>query len=116
MCIRYRLDTSYRLTSVADAEALGINGAYDLTSSNNMVLYQHIVDYYDEAPAGTPLWIRVAAQSVTMPQLCDDTNSTYAKKLIIDAAGEIFNLAIGINPASSYTETLTDGILSLIHI
>lgn len=105
-----QLDTSYRLTSVPDAEALGINAAYDLTAANNMVLYQHIVDYYDEAPEGTAFWLRVAAQSVTMPQLIDDTNSTYAKKLIIDAAGEIHNLGIGINPATSYTETLTDGI------
>ncbi|OSZ79277.1 hypothetical protein CAP35_13775 [Chitinophagaceae bacterium IBVUCB1] len=105
-----QLNTSYRLTSPADAEALLLNSAYDLTSSNNMVVYRHIVDYYDEAPEGTAFWLRLAPQATTLANLIDDANIEFARKLIVDANGEIYNLAIGFNPASGYSETLTDGI------
>lgn len=102
------LATTYKLTSVADAEAIGLNAAYD--TANNVVVYQHIVDFYDENPEGI-LWLRVQAQTVTLADLVDDTGLVYAKKLLIDADGAIYKLGIAWNPpATGYSETSTDGI------
>lgn len=104
------LGDTYKLLGVADAEALGLDADYDTT--NNVVLYRHIVDFYDEAGEGTPLYLMVLAQTVTLAQLLDDTGSIYAKKLLVDAGGEIYRLAVGFNPESGYTETATDGLNS----
>jgi hypothetical protein len=104
------LATTYKLLSVADAEAIGLTAAYDTT--NNLVLYRHIVDFYDEAPNGTPLYLRVEAQSTTLANLIDDATGIYAKKMMFDAKGEIYQMGIAFNPAAGYTETVTDGMNS----
>lgn len=108
------LGTIYMLTDVADCSTLGLDNAYD--TSNNVAVYEHISEFFrmakkavkqGEAPK---LYLMVVAQTVTMAQMCDDTGLIYAKKLINEGKGEIHNLSIGFNPASGYTETLTDGI------
>ena len=90
------LDKNYTLFSKADANALGLDAAYDTT--NKVVLYHHI----SEAGEGTKLIIRVVAQTVSAVDMVDVAN-THAKKMIDDAEGEIFQLAVALNPASGYT-------------
>lgn len=102
------LGTVYKLTSVNDCDALGLNAAYDTT--NNVVVYQHIADFYDEGNEGVPLYLMVVAQSVTLAQMLDDTGNIYAKKLAAEAAGTTYIMAVGFNPATGYTETMADGI------
>lgn len=104
------LGTVYTLYSVTDAESLGLNAAYDTT--NNVVLYQHIVDFYDECGAGVPLYLLVVAQTTTIDTMVDVTETDYAKKLIQEGAGDIYNLGVAFNPEASYTETTTDGLNS----
>lgn len=112
--------TVYTLRSLADAEGLGLDKAYDI--DNNVVVYQHIVDFYDDDEnIGLPFWLLVAPQTVdvegspvtvTIDDLVDPANDDYAKKLIIAANGAIYNLGVSFNPADDYTATLTDGINS----
>lgn len=104
------LGTVYKLLSVPDAESLGLNAAYDTT--NNVVLYQHIVDFYDECGAGVPLYLLVIAQSTTLADMIDDTGNAYAKKLLGAGNGDIYNMGIAYNPPAGYTETATDGMNS----
>lgn len=102
------LGTVYALTSVDDAKALGLNADYDTT--NNVVVFEHISEFYRLASAGTTLYILIAPQTVLLGALIDDTAAIYAKKLVIAAKGDIFNLAIGFNPLSTYTEEAVDGL------
>lgn len=104
------LGTVYTLYSVQDAESLGLNAAYD--TSNNVVLYQHIVDFYDECGAGIPFYLLVVAQTVTIDTLVDPAETDYAKKLIQEGDGVIYNLGVAFNPEVGYTETHTDGLNS----
>ena len=51
----FALNTNYLLTQLSDATALGITLANDLT--NGIALYKAIYEFYQEGPAGTPLWV-----------------------------------------------------------
>jgi hypothetical protein len=107
------LGTAYKLTSLKDAENLGLNEAYD--TANNVVVYHHIKEFYSEVgfDSGTILWLMVVAQSVGIHQMVDVANE-YAKKLLNEAEGEIFQMAIAHNPlltgGSPYTPTITAGL------
>lgn len=110
----------YTIYNLEDAHSLGLDADYDI--DNNVVVYQHIVDYYDDDEnIGLPLWLMVAPQTVevesedvtvTIDDLVDPANSQYAKKLIIEAEGAIYNLVVGFNPADDYTDVMTDGMNS----
>lgn len=91
--------------SLADAEAKGINEAYDTT--NEAVAWKHIKDFYDEAGEGAELFVMVVAKTVTLTQMADKDLS-YAKTLIEFSEGKIRTLAISRTPASGYTPTYTD--------
>jgi hypothetical protein len=54
----------YLLYSIADAEALGITEDYD--TNNEIVVWEHINDYFSAAP-GQPLWIYIVTQSTPAP-------------------------------------------------
>lgn len=100
------LNTSYKLRSIKDLEALKVDAAYDTT--NNTLLWHHVDRYFKRNPGGE-LWIRVAAQTVTIAQLV--TNSlTHAKQLSIDADGKIKLMGICRNPSTGYTATLASGL------
>lgn len=107
------LGTVYELLSVDDCEALGLDAAYD--TANNVVVFEHIDEYFrlqEESGEIGPLYLMVVAQTVTLAQIIDDTNYQYARKMIIEADGKIYNMAIGFNPDEDYTETTTDGLNS----
>lgn len=88
--------------SLADAEAKGINEAYDTT--NETAAWKHIKDFYDEAGEGAELFVMVVVNTVSMANMVDVDNS-YAKTLVEFSAGKIRTLAISRTPASDYTPT-----------
>lgn len=104
------LGTTYTILSRTDANALGLDAAYDTT--NNVAVYHHIDEFYRMAGEGVPLYFMVVAQTVLPGVMIDDATGIYSKKLIIDAKGEAFNLGIIFNPATGYTETAVDGLNS----
>lgn len=55
------LDTPYLLTKLADATAMGINAAYDVT--NGTAVFQQISEFYGSAGDGALLWIQVTAKA-----------------------------------------------------
>lgn len=97
------LATHYALSRVADAEALGIDAAYDTANSVN--LYRHIAEFYRMAGEGRKLHLMILAQTV-MP----DEITEQAKSLVVAADGAITDLAVVFNPAAEYVETLVDGM------
>ncbi len=51
---KFALGTAYRLTKLADIDALGVTGG---NSDPNKALYEAVRDFYREATAGSKLWI-----------------------------------------------------------
>lgn len=49
------LNTAYQIRSLADAEALGINQAYDV--ANDVIAWHHIREFFQEVNSASPLWI-----------------------------------------------------------
>lgn len=101
-----QLNTVYRLNSINDAIVLKIDSSYD--SSNNILLYEHIKEYFRINPSGE-LWLLVVAQSVTYANMLDKTNANGAKKILNEAEGKIRILAAAYNPStpvSDFSDTL----------
>lgn len=102
------LGTVYTLNSLKDTEALGLDADYD--STNSVIVYHHISEFYRMAGDGTKLYLMVVAQSVLPGALLTDANAQYAKKLVAAANGDIRTLAIAFNPEAEYEEVAVDGI------
>jgi hypothetical protein len=100
------LGTVYPLNSIRDAVALGIDAAYD--TANNVLVFHPIDRFFKRNPDGT-LHILVAAQTNSLTNLVDPTNS-FAKKLLSDLKGAVKFLAVSRNPASGYEATLATGL------
>lgn len=54
------LETPFVVTSLSEAESLGITEQYDKT--NKVLLWHHISDFYAEAPRGTSLYVVFGAK------------------------------------------------------
>ncbi len=104
------LGKTYTIYSTTDANALGLNAAYDTT--NNVAVYHHIDEFYRMAGEGVPLYFMVVAQTVLPGVMLDDPSTLYSRKMVIDAKGDIFNFGVIFNPATGYTETAVDGLNS----
>lgn len=101
-----QLNTVYRLNSLNDAIALKIDASYDNT--NNILLYEHIKEYFRINPNGE-LWLLVLAQSVSYADMVDKTNVNGAKKVLNEAEGKIRLLAVAYNPStpvSNFSNTI----------
>jgi hypothetical protein len=96
----------YELNSVADAEDIGLDAAYDTT--NVILVHHHISEYFRMNPSGT-IFLMLVADTVTLTQMLDNTLN-YAKKLLTLSEGKIKMLSASLNPASGYTPTLTTGL------
>lgn len=96
------------LTSVEDAEALGIDADYD--TDNSVAAYKAIKEFYDSALNGAQLWIMVVSQAVSMTDAFDVTETDYAVKLLNAASGGIRMLTMVRNPAGGYSPTVTNAI------
>lgn len=92
------LGQTVKLTSLTDAEAYGINESYD--STNSLSVYRHISEFYRMFPNGT-LYLMLYSGNMEAAFA-----EQFAKKLIIDANGDIRILGIANTPASATVEYL----------
>ena len=102
----FALNTNYLITSLKELEALGITAS---STGANANVYKCVKEFYDEAPKGTKLYLRGAADSVTVDALVDKT-STHAQKLLEFAAGNIRTLMVKVTDANNYSATTTHAI------
>jgi hypothetical protein len=93
-----QLGTTYKLQRLEDATALQINAAYDTT--NDVIVYEHIKEFFRINPNGV-LWVLLVAKSVSFADMVDKTIPTTAKKLLIDANGDINLLGAAYNPTTA---------------
>lgn len=100
----FSLATSYSIRKYSELEDnLGI------TAANNANIDKIVSEFYSIAPEGTKLWLMGLANTVTLEDMCDKDES-YAKKLLLEAQGEIRGLLISRTPAAQYTPTVTHGV------
>lgn len=95
------------LTSLRDAEDLGITPEYD--ADNGLTAHKAVREFYAEAGQGSRLWIMVISQAVDMATALDLNESNYAMQLL-DAADGIRMLTVVRDPADAYAPTITDGL------
>lgn len=101
------ISTPKAIFSLQEAEALGIDADYDV--DNTIDSHQQIVDFYDQAPKGTELWIMVIPQTTTMESACDKA-SDIVKKLLNAAGGRVKIWGIHRIPDVAYVPTYIDGL------
>ena len=99
------LGESKQIFSVADAEALGLDAAYDTTNTTNV--YKTIVDFYEQAGDGAELWIQIVAKTTLMEDMCDEANDIL-KKLLNDAGGRVRIAGVVRVPDGAYTPVYAD--------
>lgn len=92
------LGQTVKLTSLTDAEAYGINEAYD--STNSLSVFRHISEFYRMFPNGT-LYLMLYSGNMEAAFA-----EEFAKKLIVDANGEIRILGIANTPSTGETAYL----------
>ena len=102
--------TLYKLEKVKDAQAMGINAAYDTT--NDVRVFRHITEFYRMAGEGTPLYLVVGAEASTM----EDLINNYAQAMISQANGEIRRFAVAFNQPSPYTPVYVDGLEETVRL
>lgn len=106
-----QLDTPYKLRSTKQAEDLGLTADYD--DSESLLVHYHIKEFFRMNPSGV-LWLMLVAQTassnpLTIDKIVDKSND-YAKKLLVEANGEIRQLGVAMNPGSGYSASATNGI------
>lgn len=97
------LDKPYKLSRVADAEALGITQEYD--TANDVRIYRHITEFYRKSGEGRPLWLVLCARAKKPEEMTDA-----AKMAVIESGGSISDIAFAYNPAEDYSDTVVDGM------
>ncbi len=88
--------------NLVDADKLGINPAFDV--DNSVHAYRHIREHFRIAGEGKALFIMLVPIATTMVAIVEDAGSIYAKKLLIEGAGKIKQLAVAVNPAGATTQ------------
>ena len=95
-----------QIFSIEDAEALGLDQAYDTT--NGVDVHQQVSEFYSRAPRGTQLWVMLVSRTSTMADVCDRTNNL--ARVLLDRAPQISMWGINRIPDAGYIPTYTDGI------
>lgn len=104
-----QLKTPYKLRSIEDAIALGINSQYDVT--NSLTVYSHLATHFRISPK-SPIWIYAMAQSVAYDEMVDPLDQHSAIALIRHAS-EIDHLGVNYQPATPVTDfTATAGAIA----
>jgi hypothetical protein len=101
------ISTPKAIFRIEDAEAIGIDADYD--TDNTVDSYQQIVDFYDQAPKGTELWVMIIPATTTMESACDKTGNV-VKKLLNAAGGRVKMWGIHRIPDVAYEPTYVDGL------
>ncbi len=94
------LGVAARLSQLTDAEALGLNAAYD--ANNNVLVHHHIERYFAYHPDGT-LWVQLVAQGTSMAAMCEVAGSSPLRQLLTAEAvrGGIRKVGVVLNPAAA---------------
>jgi hypothetical protein len=101
--------TPTQITSLQDAEDLGITAAFD--TANTVTCYRVLAEFYAEAGSGTPLWIMFTAQTVTLTVVFDVANeATYFGKLQAASGGKCRIMSMVRSFAGGYSATTTAGV------
>jgi hypothetical protein len=98
------LATVYELKSVADAEARGIDAAYD--SDNDCLTYRHITEFYRMAGEGQSLYIMVCESTKDMATMLADHGEDFLR----NADGELRQIMVAYNTPDAYAPTAVDGL------
>jgi hypothetical protein len=95
----YPVLTSTVFLQLSDAEAAGATAAADL--ANNVLVHEHIKDFYSKAAAGTKLHVLIVAATATMVDLftVGHALNTEMGNYISAQAGEIKLLGAALNPS-----------------
>ena len=102
--------------SLKDAETnLGLTAAYDAASK--VQVWYSIKEFYRKAPKSTKLYLMLVDGTHTLGNLdlpfadiFEDTDEVYAKKLVLEGAGEIYQLGGMINPPTGYVAANLNGL------
>lgn len=86
------LNTPYQIRSLADAEALGITAAYDV--ANDILVWHHIKEFFQEVNGASPLWIILFNGLMTAYFDVDGP----ADKLMVASNGEVRLVGAGYTP------------------
>lgn len=99
-----QLNTPYRLLSVADAEAIGINAAYD--ANNNLMVYDHIKECFRLNPNAEIILNLVARPTTSLAALFDDAGviEAFLRKEEASAVKYVF---VAWNPHADFTPAFT---------
>lgn len=106
----YVLGTPYKLRSIAEANALGLNEAFDVTNASSV--YQPIKEFF-QFNSNATLYIMLVADTVTAENIFQIATEINALKLVSFAGGQIKQLGAALNPpvaVTDYEEYLTDAI------
>lgn len=100
----FALATPYSIRQLSDLEALGVTS----TSVGNERLYKNVKEFYNEAPAGTKLWIIAFPDTVSLSDMVDK-NENYAK-LLLTKERTIKGIICDFQPAAGYAPVVGDGM------
>ena len=105
-----------KLIQPEDAEAVGINAAYD--ANNSVLVYHHIKRYFHYNPDGT-LYVKVVARATSLASICGPSGDLY-QLLTADATqGEIRKAGVALNQvavpaAGDFTTGLLTDVLTAV--
>jgi hypothetical protein len=102
----YALGDIVEFRSAADAEALGLDAAYD--AANNVLVHHHIERFFLRNASGI-LHVMLVDQAVTLTEMVDK-DEDYLAKLLRDKAGAVVQWAVALNPVIGYVPTLVTGL------
>ena len=101
----FLLNHSYMVTSFDDLKnVLGID------SDNNPGIVKLFTELYNQAPAGTEVWLKAFADTVTMTTMLTLATTAGVQELLQTSKGRIRTLVVHRTPASGYTATITSGL------
>ncbi|MDJ1494158.1 DUF2586 family protein [Cytophagaceae bacterium DM2B3-1] len=95
--------SSYTGIQLSDFESQGFTKAKDL--SNNVLVWEHIKDFYTLAPAGTELHVLVIPATTTFTQLFTVANANYLalQTYLTSKKSLIKLLGVALNPSAAET-------------
>lgn len=82
-----------------DAIALGITEDFDDT--NDINAYRHISEFYRMRGEGQKVFVMLVPQATTMVAALNDATMQMARKLLVDAEGQVRQLAVVANPTGA---------------
>lgn len=101
----YTLGNVYRLSSAADAVAMGVDSAYD--TANDVNAYQSIMEFFRVNPRAT-LYIMFVTNATTRAAMFQTALYQDALKLVGEANGTINQLAVACNPSATITDYVVE--------